>query len=628
MVAEGVKSTAGGARARGASGRRDADRRAGRRGALRGPDAGRDRARADAAPGEARARAGCGDGVTLIVGALGGDGRARRRRTRRDHRGRRGWTLDWWIGADDRWRVPAREPAVRQQRGRGRAGGRDARCGSRAATRSSASTASAARAAIVIVEIENDSPGAFIVAFAVTGARRRSRSTARRSMSTGAPRWCCRSRRARWDVDRRRARRRAVRRADRAVIEPRELAPGTLRVALLYPLSHRNRMRIAVVICGDEPARSTSRSAPARPRRRDGWRTASRRTAMRVVGPDRAASADARPRPRRRCCSIPIPTRSTTAALEDWGSRRPRPRGRGRACRVAARRAARRRRTVPSTIDARRAAWSRARAGLVRDDDAGIELAPRAAGAAGQDLEVHDAPTASRPRSRSRCAGTASTPRCCGSSPTPAPDRRAARARARPGLVHDRARRRDPPPPDRRPRASRTRRDCTVPTPEPVRGVGAESGQGSRRRVAMPAARELELALEPLDRAGRAGRRASRSPAPRRARSRPSARRRRVVDAARRARPARGAPRRSPRPSTRSGRPVERTVARARRRRGRARAGRGRRRRGRAGPASSQSPWWASTAYSTATSPGAAGPSSGSSGPAGFGRSSISERER
>ncbi len=25
------------------------------------------------------------------------------------------WELDWWIGADDRWHVPAREAAVRQQ---------------------------------------------------------------------------------------------------------------------------------------------------------------------------------------------------------------------------------------------------------------------------------------------------------------------------------------------------------------------------------------------------------------------------------------------------------------------------------------------------------------------------------
>ncbi|MCU1452194.1 MAG: hypothetical protein JWN46_340, partial [Acidimicrobiales bacterium] len=27
----------------------------------------------------------------------------------------RGWALDWWIGADDRWHLPAREPSVRQR---------------------------------------------------------------------------------------------------------------------------------------------------------------------------------------------------------------------------------------------------------------------------------------------------------------------------------------------------------------------------------------------------------------------------------------------------------------------------------------------------------------------------------
>ena len=25
-----------------------------------------------------------------------------------------GWSLDWWIGAEDRWHLPSREPAVRQ----------------------------------------------------------------------------------------------------------------------------------------------------------------------------------------------------------------------------------------------------------------------------------------------------------------------------------------------------------------------------------------------------------------------------------------------------------------------------------------------------------------------------------
>jgi hypothetical protein len=51
----------------------------------------------------------------VILGAIGGDGRAVI-----DARGAltvvgEAWTLDWWVGADDRWRVPAREPAVRQQ---------------------------------------------------------------------------------------------------------------------------------------------------------------------------------------------------------------------------------------------------------------------------------------------------------------------------------------------------------------------------------------------------------------------------------------------------------------------------------------------------------------------------------
>ena len=26
------------------------------------------------------------------------------------------WTIDWWVGADDRWYLPAREPSVRQRR--------------------------------------------------------------------------------------------------------------------------------------------------------------------------------------------------------------------------------------------------------------------------------------------------------------------------------------------------------------------------------------------------------------------------------------------------------------------------------------------------------------------------------
>jgi hypothetical protein len=78
-----------------------------------------------------------------------------------------GWSLDWWVGSHDRWRFPSREPAVRQSllddtpvvETRLRVPGGDAvhrayavRDGDRE---------------LVVVEVENDSPAPFSVAFAV-----------------------------------------------------------------------------------------------------------------------------------------------------------------------------------------------------------------------------------------------------------------------------------------------------------------------------------------------------------------------------------------------------------------------------------------------------------------------------
>src|ERR1043166_3675884 len=34
-----------------------------------------------------------------------------------------GWSLDWWIGADDRWYFPSREVSIRQRLGEARPGG-------------------------------------------------------------------------------------------------------------------------------------------------------------------------------------------------------------------------------------------------------------------------------------------------------------------------------------------------------------------------------------------------------------------------------------------------------------------------------------------------------------------------
>ena len=105
-----------------------------------------------------------------LVGALGARGRATV-----DARGRvdvvgEAWSLDWWIGADDRWRIPAREPAVRQRALDGapvletamRVPGGDA---------VQRVYGIGGPGGIVVVEIENASPAAFVAAFTIRGAR-------------------------------------------------------------------------------------------------------------------------------------------------------------------------------------------------------------------------------------------------------------------------------------------------------------------------------------------------------------------------------------------------------------------------------------------------------------------------
>ena len=78
------------------------------------------------------------------------------------------WQLGWWIGADDRWRMPGREPAVRQTQigdvpvvqTAMRVPGGDA-----------LHRVYGAGPGLVVVEIENASPAPFVVAFVVHGAR-------------------------------------------------------------------------------------------------------------------------------------------------------------------------------------------------------------------------------------------------------------------------------------------------------------------------------------------------------------------------------------------------------------------------------------------------------------------------
>ncbi len=81
------------------------------------------------------------------------------------------WELDWWIGADDRWRIPAREAAVRQLLVDGmpvvqtsmRVPGGDAVQRVYGAPASDVGE-------VAVVEIANESPAPFVVALVVRGA--------------------------------------------------------------------------------------------------------------------------------------------------------------------------------------------------------------------------------------------------------------------------------------------------------------------------------------------------------------------------------------------------------------------------------------------------------------------------
>lgn len=90
------------------------------------------------------------DGAGLVVADVGG-----------------GWSLDWWVGADDRWHLPAREPATRQRRiGPGPVLETAVRIPSGDAVQRVWAVRAGGGEALV-VEVENDSPVPFALAIAL-----------------------------------------------------------------------------------------------------------------------------------------------------------------------------------------------------------------------------------------------------------------------------------------------------------------------------------------------------------------------------------------------------------------------------------------------------------------------------
>jgi hypothetical protein len=241
------------------------------------------------------------------------------------------WRLDWWVGADDRWHVPAREAAVRQSLIGGapvietslRVPGGDA---------VHRAYGVGGPAGLVAVEIENASGAPFVAALvlgpAAAGGRLRTAGTrgswvtadGRPALRTPRPatRWAAGMSGDTFDAV-------AAGRAQAGSFTGVRGRGMRLEVALLHPVAHRTRVRCA--LAAGRPGRSVPVEAvdlsvlPDAGEAAAGW-AAHLRRGMQVVVPDprlqqavdagRAAlllAADASRRP----------SAEEVAALEDWG---------------------------------------------------------------------------------------------------------------------------------------------------------------------------------------------------------------------------------------------------------------------------------------------------------------------
>jgi hypothetical protein len=163
---------------------------------------------------------------------------------------------------------------------------------------------------------------------------------------------------------------------------------GGVEAALLFPLSHRNRLRIALATSGDDPGPVELARAADATDAADGWHAVLDH-GLRVVLPD-AALQERVDLARSQVLLDPDPDAATTAALEDWGFDAEAAWA-WRGLSLGARRAARRRVAVDESRPA--GLLARVRATLVRETPA-LEIGPGIGPEwRGRDLEVLDAPT-------------------------------------------------------------------------------------------------------------------------------------------------------------------------------------------------------------------------------------------
>ena len=261
-------------------------------------------------------------GAATVIGVLGGTRDATVDRTGVVDPRAAGWELDWWIGADDRWRVPAREAAVRRQLVEGmpvvqtsmRVPGGDA-------VHHAYGVPASDVGEVAVVEITNDSPAPFVAALVVRGASAVDLADTsvfvdgRTALRTARPpsRWAMAADGTTEDL--------VVRGdASAAPFSPRRDRGARLVAAFLYPVAHRTSLRVAVALGtrglgAVEPAGLPDAASVAR-----GWQVQLDR-GMRVELPDdglQRAVATAR-------AAVVLAGQAwkvdpeVAAVLEDWG---------------------------------------------------------------------------------------------------------------------------------------------------------------------------------------------------------------------------------------------------------------------------------------------------------------------
>jgi hypothetical protein len=255
-----------------------------------------------------------------VVGVVGATDHARIGSVGQVAPGNVSWSLDWWIGADDRWHVPAREAAVRQTLV-------DGMPVVRTAMRIPGGDAVAVVAAvpepepIAVLDVTDDSPAAFVLALVVRDAC---------AVEVDGTSVFVDGRRAlrflrapsRWAVGAPETVEQAVVGGDAQdgsfpVVHDRT---GGACVALLFPVAHRTTFRAAVAldprgVSALDPAALPSADAVAR-----GWRAQLGR-GLRVELPETALqdSIDSARATVVVAAQQAEVAPATVAALEDWG---------------------------------------------------------------------------------------------------------------------------------------------------------------------------------------------------------------------------------------------------------------------------------------------------------------------